>query len=297
MTSDTLESIPPARRYPATADFPTGPGVGEAFPDASLINQRGETVGLHALRAGRPALVVFHRSAQWCAFCRSQVRALQDHHAAYEAAGVALFAISYDAVPHLAQFAGEFGVDFPLLSDQDSAFIKRLGILNTLIEPDEPRYGIPFPGAYALDASGQVIAKYFYQHYRERPAPLAVLRETFGASPDLSDCPSAEASGDGWSLSATLAAPILAPFQHTPIYVRLDGASDVAVTSDQGDLEVGEPARASRGGHDEVRVPVILRSLEVESVSISVTPAGPADARAASLTVRVGELNRPQPAS
>lgn len=297
MTSETTETIPPARRYPATADFPTGPAVGEPFPDATLVNQRGESVSLHELHAGRPALVVFHRSAQWCAFCRSQIRALQEHYQAYESAGVALMAVSYDAVPHLAQFAGEFGVEFPLLSDQDSALIRQLGILNDLIEPDEPRYGIPFPGAYALDADGRVVAKFFYQHYRERPAPLAILREVFGADPDLSACPSAEVSGEGWSLSATLAAPVLAPYQHTPLYVRVTGATAVTVTADAEAFEVGAPEPVGVGGGDEVSVPLILRALDVESATISVAPAGPRDARAAALTVRVGELNRPQPAS
>jgi peroxiredoxin len=42
-----------------------GPSIGERFPDVSLPGQDGTTVNLHADRAGRPALVVFHRSARW----------------------------------------------------------------------------------------------------------------------------------------------------------------------------------------------------------------------------------------
>jgi peroxiredoxin len=47
-------------------DFRTiGPKEGEPFPDVRLRDQTGALVDLHAARAGRPALVVFHRSAEW----------------------------------------------------------------------------------------------------------------------------------------------------------------------------------------------------------------------------------------
>lgn len=59
MTSDPgsgLESV----------DFTNvGPLVGARFPDVSLPDQSGELVDLHRYRAGRPAMVVFHRSAEW----------------------------------------------------------------------------------------------------------------------------------------------------------------------------------------------------------------------------------------
>lgn len=50
----------------APRDFATiGPRVGEPFPHLVLPDQTGAPVDLHAARAGRRALVVFHRSAEW----------------------------------------------------------------------------------------------------------------------------------------------------------------------------------------------------------------------------------------
>jgi len=47
-------------------DFGTiGPREGEKFPDVVLPDQTGSMVDLHQTRAGRPAVVVFHRSAEW----------------------------------------------------------------------------------------------------------------------------------------------------------------------------------------------------------------------------------------
>ena len=43
----------------------TGPRAGERFPDLALPAQDGQLVDLHRARAGRRALVLFHRSASW----------------------------------------------------------------------------------------------------------------------------------------------------------------------------------------------------------------------------------------
>ncbi len=61
----TNEPTPPTRRMPESDDFPTGPAVGERFPDFTLRNQRNEAVNLTAERDGRRALLVFHRSVRW----------------------------------------------------------------------------------------------------------------------------------------------------------------------------------------------------------------------------------------
>ncbi len=42
-----------------------GPKEGQRFPDVRLSDQTGALVDLHEQRAGRRALVVFYRSAEW----------------------------------------------------------------------------------------------------------------------------------------------------------------------------------------------------------------------------------------
>jgi peroxiredoxin len=60
--------------------------------------------------------------------------------------GLGLAAISYDAVPILADFSKRRGTTFPLLSDPGSATIKRYRILNTTVpEANQQSYGIRFP--------------------------------------------------------------------------------------------------------------------------------------------------------
>jgi peroxiredoxin len=49
-----------------TIDFTTiGPAVGQPFPALALPDQHGQLIDLHRARAGRRALVLFYRSADW----------------------------------------------------------------------------------------------------------------------------------------------------------------------------------------------------------------------------------------
>ncbi|HUG14951.1 MAG TPA: hypothetical protein VMM78_08000 [Thermomicrobiales bacterium] len=43
----------------------TGPAVGQRFPTFALPDQHGWTIDFDASRAGREAIVVFYRSADW----------------------------------------------------------------------------------------------------------------------------------------------------------------------------------------------------------------------------------------
>ena len=108
----------------------------------------------------------------------------------FEAAGIQVYAITYDPQPALKRFADTHGITFQLLSDVGSVVIKRFGILNTLIDPDDPDvrhptlgvslYGIPFPGTYVVDESGIVTEKFFNRHYATRPSAGTILGTALG---------------------------------------------------------------------------------------------------------------------
>lgn len=100
---------------------------------------------------------------------------------AFRAAGVKLYALSYDEPDALADYAKANDVTFTLLSDLDSDVIRSFGILNTTIPADDhPWYGIPFPGAYAIDADGVIIAKFFEHNFAVRPGPEQLLDAALG---------------------------------------------------------------------------------------------------------------------
>jgi len=93
-------------------------------------------------------------------------------------------AISYDSPEILKHFADRLEITYPLLSDADSKIIRSFGILNTNIEEDHMFYGIPFPGTYIVDASGNVVSKYFEQYHRQRFTADTILLKEFGLGAD-----------------------------------------------------------------------------------------------------------------
>jgi hypothetical protein len=101
--------------------------------------------------------------------------------AAYQDAGVKLYALSYDEPDAIADYATANGVTYTMLSDPDSAVINDFGILNTSIPPDDhPWYGIPFPGAYVIAADGTITAKFFEHNFAVRSGPEQMLAAALG---------------------------------------------------------------------------------------------------------------------
>jgi peroxiredoxin Q/BCP len=96
--------------------------------------------------------------------------------------GLGLVAVSYDEPEVLRTFAASRGITFPLISDRDSAIIKRFGLLNTTVAPGTPSYGIPFPGTFIVDRRGVVRSRHFENAYQER-ATVASLLVVRGVTP------------------------------------------------------------------------------------------------------------------
>jgi peroxiredoxin len=170
----------------ATAQQPTqavlpdvqklGPQVGTRVPDFSLLDQKGQARTLSSLMGSKGLMLVFYRSADWCPYCKTQLAELQTRTADLVKKGIGLAAISYDAVPVLADFSKRRGITFPLLSDPGSATIRRFGILNTTVPAtNQQSYGIPFPGTFMLNTQGVVTSSFFEQAYQERSTVGSIM--------------------------------------------------------------------------------------------------------------------------
>ena len=133
----------------------------------------------------------------------TQLGELRDAHPKFEAAGIKIYAVSYDDREALAAFAEAQRIPFPLLCDVGSQVIRAYGILNTQVGPDEvPFYGIPFPGTYVLDESGVVVEKFFPRHIANRECADAVLESSLGRILIGEDEPRATGGEDGIRITA-----------------------------------------------------------------------------------------------
>jgi hypothetical protein len=95
--------------------------------------------------------------------------------------GVHIAAVSYDSQEILLGFADQYGIGFPLLSDQDSSVIRRFGIFNTNIASGLRAHGVPHPVDYLVAPDGMVIRKYFVENYQHRVTASAVVLKEFGS--------------------------------------------------------------------------------------------------------------------
>ncbi len=100
---------------------------------------------------------------------------------AFEQDGIHVAALSYDSVEILRHFRSRRGIGFTMLSDPDSAVIRKFGILNDSIAETHPFFGIPHPGQYLVDENGVVQAKYFEQSYRDRFTTGLIMVRQLGA--------------------------------------------------------------------------------------------------------------------
>ena len=146
-----------------------------------------------------------------------------------EAEGVALVALSYDPVAMLRSFADKHGIAFPLLSDEGSHVIRRLGLINERVQEDHAAYGIkpdprhtnlPYPGVFVLDEAGVIVGKRFHESYRERDTGAALLAQTLSI-PETGPAATSGAPGHPIQVSAWLDSPTYSFFQRLHLHVEL----------------------------------------------------------------------------
>ena len=116
-----------------------------------------------------------------------QMIQLQEYKAAYDKAGIAIVAMTYDD-PELQQaFVDQWGISYPIIHDVDTLSFKTLGILNRSYNPGDEAYGIPHPGTIIVNPYGKVVGKLFLEAYSVRVDALSTLifaKQALGLSAD-----------------------------------------------------------------------------------------------------------------
>jgi thioredoxin-dependent peroxiredoxin len=131
------------------------PAVGDIAPDFELSNQDGEPVKLSDLR-GKPVVLYFYPKADTPG-CTTQACGVRDRRADYERSGAVVLGVSPDPVSRVKKFDDKYGLDFPLLADEDHAVAEAYG---TWVE--KRNYGRTYMGVarttFVIDPEGKVAA-------------------------------------------------------------------------------------------------------------------------------------------
>ncbi|MFC4541528.1 thioredoxin-dependent thiol peroxidase [Halosolutus amylolyticus] len=131
--------------------------VGDDAPEFELPNQHGETVRRSDFEGQR--LVVYFYPRANTEGCTTEARSFDDAKPAFDDRDVAIVGISDDPVDDLADFAGEYDLEFDLLSDE-------FGEVATLYESygEKHMFGNTFDGVfrntYLVGPDGTIEAVY-----------------------------------------------------------------------------------------------------------------------------------------
>jgi peroxiredoxin Q/BCP len=99
---------------------------GDDAPDFTLPDQHGDPVTLSGLR-GKSVVLYFYPKADTPG-CTTQACAVRDHQVDYERVGAIVLGVSPDPVTPIANFAAKFGLEFPLLADEDHSVAEAYGV-------------------------------------------------------------------------------------------------------------------------------------------------------------------------
>jgi AhpC/TSA family protein/cytochrome c biogenesis DsbD-like protein len=104
---------------------------------------------------------------------------LEQTQAEFAARGINVVAVTHDSVEIVKHFADRKGLTYPVLVNKVGMVSLAFGIENHNVPEDDADYGMPFPGAYIVDADGVVQAKYFEQDHVERYTAATLLVKHF----------------------------------------------------------------------------------------------------------------------
>jgi peroxiredoxin len=165
------ESAPVAQ--PTTPDV--GLALGQTVGDVTLIRSNGDAASLSDLMGANGVALVFVRSADWCPYCKKQLKEIDDISDELAGLGWPLMAVSYDDPAILAEFSGKHGLGYELLSDPESEAIRAFNLLNTDMKQGTRYYGIPHPAIFFVDTDRSIRAVLREDGYKDRPTMDIVL--------------------------------------------------------------------------------------------------------------------------
>ncbi|MCC3860195.1 peroxiredoxin family protein [Pseudemcibacter aquimaris] len=161
-----------------------GPDAGAKIPhDLSLMATSGQVENLDSLKSENGIALFFVRSVDWCPYCKTQAKEVNERAQDFLDRGITPVLISYDDPQIQKDFFDKEGFSVPLLADVGSVVIKEFGILNDSTSPESKYYGYPHPIVFLISPDGVIKNKLYVESdtivngssYKERPEIDAIL--------------------------------------------------------------------------------------------------------------------------
>ena len=103
------------------------PQQGESLPDLELTTESGEHIGTGELTGQRTVLYFYPKDDT--PGCTKEACAFRDRMNDYAKAGIQVYGVSLDSPESHHKFREKYGLNFPLLTDEEGRASKALGVL------------------------------------------------------------------------------------------------------------------------------------------------------------------------
>ena len=167
-------------------------GVGGTAPDFELPDGDGMIWRSKELLQSGPLVIVFYRG-RWCAYCNTQLAALQEIHKQIAGAGASLVAISPQTQKHSYMTCDMHKLRFPVLSDQGNQVARTFGLVYR-VSPElqatyesimtrlpgyngDQSWELPLAATFVVQPDGIISWARVDADWRRRPEPEEIFKE------------------------------------------------------------------------------------------------------------------------
>ncbi len=184
-------------RYDGLVQHLVGAGVGsnalkrgDKVPEFILANAEGELVSSSELLERGPVVLSFYRG-RWCAYCRTELEALQDVSPQIRELGATLVAITAEDCGGALRAKRERRIDFEILCDFENGLSLLFGLVFRLPQNIQKAYKetgidfpliygneswfLPVPATYVIGGDSMIEHAYINPDFRDRMDPDAIL--------------------------------------------------------------------------------------------------------------------------
>ncbi len=167
------------------------PQKGDYLTDFTLKNQNGEPRTLAQLRKNGPVVIIFYRGG-WCPYCNMELHAYQQALPAIKAAGATLVAITPELPDASLSTAEKHGLAFEVLTDTNSDYARKIGIVFTLSQELRPiyksfgidiekhngqdQYDLPLAATFVVDTDEKIVSAFVTADYTQRADPDDIIK-------------------------------------------------------------------------------------------------------------------------
>ena len=189
---DTLSTRPPASHH----NYPGALGAGAKAPNFSLKDHHGQTYNLKNALAKGPVVLTFFRG-NWCPLCAAHLAKIETIQTELSTLGAQSVAISAQTPEKTAQTQSNFGITFPVLSDEQMRVTKAYGVDWEIPQKEREKfsawldkttshklnhyqnteaYTLPVPATYVIAPSGDIVYAHVDENYKNRAEPELILQ-------------------------------------------------------------------------------------------------------------------------